>query len=71
MGMVVISLFTLVFRGFRGVMAFHVHNSAAALAMITRFTENLQQTSANALSGHLDQTKRSNFSYLMLGAIST
>jgi hypothetical protein len=42
MGMVVISLFTLVFRGFRGVMAFHVYNCATALAMITWLTENLQ-----------------------------
>jgi len=70
MGMVVISLFTLVFRGFRGVMAFHVHNCATALAMITWLTENLQQSSANALAGHLNQAKGGNFSDLMLGAIS-
>jgi hypothetical protein len=55
--MVMIALFTLGFRGFRGVMAFHVHNGATALAVIARFAENFQQSSANALSGHLDQAK--------------
>jgi hypothetical protein len=68
--MVMIAFFSLGFRGFRGVITFHVHNGAATLAMIARFAENLQQSSANALTGHLNQAKGGNFSDLMLGAIS-
>jgi hypothetical protein len=55
--MVMITLFTLIFRGFGSVMAFHVHDSAATLAMITRLTENLKKPCSNALSGHLNQAK--------------
>jgi hypothetical protein len=40
--MVIISLFALIFRGFAGVMTFHVYDGAATLAVVTGFAENFQ-----------------------------